>query len=207
MALHRELPQVCNFVKEGQLLWRKASKERCWFPFQAHVASLSLSSLFPEAHCHTKICFWTLHQTTATRSVFHLCNKITSLLWLPCKSNTPSVPIRVFSVENCTAGNIPAEKSVPNPAVGLHTLYREQERRKRVLGWQRTHKDPFEGKWEQVMAWLVANPERSSGDIFRELQRRSPEPFQPLQIRTLQRGMQKIRAHLLQTFGEQCRKK
>jgi hypothetical protein len=32
--------------------------------------------------------------------------------------------------------------------------------------------------------WLVANPERSSGDIFRELQRRSPGRYQPLQIRT-----------------------
>ena len=36
----------------------------------------------------------------------------------------------------------------------------EQERRKRVLGWRRTRKDPFEGEWEQIMSWLVANPER-----------------------------------------------
>jgi len=38
---------------------------------------------------------------------------------------------------------------------------------------QRTQKDPFDGEWEQVMSWLVANPELSSGDIFRELQRLS----------------------------------
>jgi hypothetical protein len=43
-----------------------------------------------------------------------------------------------------------------------------------VLGWRRTHTDPFEGEWEQIFSWLQANPERSSGDIFRELQRRSP---------------------------------
>ncbi len=43
------------------------------------------------------------------------------------------------------------------------------------------------------MAWLLANPERSSGDIFRELQRLSPGRYQPLHIRTLQRGMRKIR--------------
>ena len=49
----------------------------------------------------------------------------------------------------------------------------------------------------------MANPERSSGDIFRELQRRSPGRYQPLQIRTLQRGMRKIRAHLLETREEQ----
>ena len=81
-------------------------------------------------------------------------------------------------------------------------MYREQERRKRVLGWRRTHKDPFEGEWEQIFFWLQANPERSSGDIFRELQRRSPGRYQPLQIRTLQRGMRKIRAYLLETVKD-----
>ncbi len=82
-------------------------------------------------------------------------------------------------------------------------MYREQERRKRVLGWRRTQKDPFDGEWEQILSWLVANPERSSGDIFRELERRFPGRHQPLQIRTLQQGMRKIRAYLLETWGEQ----
>jgi hypothetical protein len=82
-------------------------------------------------------------------------------------------------------------------------LYQEQERRKRVLGWRRTHKDPFEGEWEQIYSWLQANPERSSGDIFRELQRCSPGRYQPLQIRTLQRGIRKIRVYLLETREEQ----
>jgi hypothetical protein len=63
-------------------------------------------------------------------------------------------------------------------------LHQEQEKRKRVLGWRRTHNDPFAGEWEQILSWLVANPERSSGDIFRELQRLSPGRYQPLQIRT-----------------------
>lgn len=121
----------------------------------------------------------------------------------PFVSHSPPAPLRVFSVESCTAGNVPAEGSALDPAVGLRTLYREQERRKRVLGWRLTHKDPFEGKWEQILSWLVANPERSSGDIFRELQRRFPGRYQPLQIRTLQRGMRKIRAHLLETMEEQ----
>jgi hypothetical protein len=112
-------------------------------------------------------------------------------------------PLRVFSVEQCIAGNILAKRSVPDPTAGLHSLYREQERRKRVLGWRRTHKDPFEGEWEQILSWLVANPEWSSCDIFRELQRRSPGRYQPLQIRTLQRGMRKIRAYLLETAEEQ----
>jgi hypothetical protein len=116
----------------------------------------------------------------------------------PFLSSLPSAPIRVFSVERCMTGKLPVEGSVPNPTAGLETLYREQERRRRVLGWRRTHKDPFEGEWEQIFSWLMANPERSSGDIFRELQRRSPGRYQPLQIRTLQRGMRKIRAFLLE---------
>jgi hypothetical protein len=123
--------------------------------------------------------------------------------YFPFVPGLPSAPLRVFSVERCIAGTLLAEKSVPDPSATLHTLYREQERRKRVLGWRRTQKDPFEGEWEQIITWLVANPERSSGDIFRELQHLSPGRYQPLQIRTLQRGMRKIRVHLLETFEEQ----
>jgi hypothetical protein len=118
-------------------------------------------------------------------------------------SSPLSDPLHVFWVAQCTAGNLPDGRSFPNPAVGLETLRREQERRKRVLGWRRTHKDPFEGEWEQIFSWLVANPQRSSGDIFRELQCRSPGRYQPLRIRTLRRGMRKIRAYLLETKEEQ----
>jgi hypothetical protein len=138
------------------------------------------------------------HVESLQNAVFH-CAACCS----PCVSQTPSSPIRVFTVERCTAGNVPIERSVPCPAAGLHTLYREQEKRKRILSWQRTHKDPFEGEWEQILSWLVANPERSSGDIFRDLQRRSPGRYHPLQIRTLQRGMRNIRAYLLEMREEQ----
>ncbi len=72
----------------------------------------------------------------------------------PFVSSPLSDPLRVFSVEQCTAGKLPDEGSVPDPTAGLETLYREQERRKRVLGWRRTHKDPFEGEWEQIFSWL-----------------------------------------------------
>ncbi len=102
----------------------------------------------------------------------------------PFLSSLPSAPLRVFSVERCMTGALPVEGSVPDPAAGLETLYREQERRKRVLGWRRTDKDPLEGDWEQIISWLVANPEWSSGDISRELQCRSPGRYHPLQIRT-----------------------
>jgi hypothetical protein len=120
----------------------------------------------------------------------------------PFGSNASSWPMRVFSVEQCTTELGPVEGNVPDPPDGLPALYQEQEKRKRVLGWRRTHKDPFKGEWERIISWLMANPERSSGNIFRELQRRSPGRSQPLQIRTLQRGMRNIRTHLLQTLEE-----
>jgi hypothetical protein len=61
----------------------------------------------------------------------------------PLVSFPLSDPLHVFSAEQCTAGNLPEERNAPAPPAGLETLYREQERRKRVLGWRRTHKDPF----------------------------------------------------------------
>ena len=120
----------------------------------------------------------------------------------PCVSSLPSAPLRVFSVARCMTGTLPSIGSVPDPTAGIENLNREQERRKRVLGWRHTHKDPFAEEWEQIICWLLVNPERSSGDIFRELQRLSPGRYQPLQIRTLQRGMRKIRACFLETFED-----
>jgi hypothetical protein len=117
-------------------------------------------------------------------------------------SPIPSTSIRVFSLQDCSAGALPAEGRSPDLEAGLQTLYQEQERRKRVLGWRHTHKDPFAGEWERIISWLQANPERSSGDIFRELEQLSPGRYQPLQIRTLQRGMRKIRTYLLEAIKD-----
>ncbi|GCE17151.1 hypothetical protein [Dictyobacter kobayashii] len=38
--------------------------------------------------------------------------------------------------------------------------------------WRHTSNDPFAEQWEQILAWIQANPSRSSGDIFCECQRR-----------------------------------
>lgn len=65
-----------------------------------------------------------------------------------------------------------------------------------VLDWRHTSKDPFADQWEQILSWIQANPSRSSGDIFRELQSLFPGRYQPQHIRSLQRGMRRIRAHV-----------
>jgi hypothetical protein len=56
--------------------------------------------------------------------------------------------------------------------------------------------------WDQITAWLTAHPQRTGVDLFQELQRLSPGRFQPNQVRTLQRGLQKIGARLLVTFDD-----
>ncbi len=75
----------------------------------------------------------------------------------------------------------------------------EEQTRVGVLDWRRTGKDPFAGQWEQILTWVQANPTRSSGDILRELQSLFPGRYESSHLRTLLRGMCKIRTHLLQT--------
>ncbi len=77
----------------------------------------------------------------------------------PVISPIPSPLYLVLSVDDCTAGKPPEEWSVPDPKAGLQSLNREQDRRKWVLGWRQTHKDPFIGEWEQILSWLFAHPE------------------------------------------------
>ena len=40
-------------------------------------------------------------------------------------------------------------------------------------------------------------------DIFHQLEQLSPERYRPTQVRTLQRGLGKLRARLLVTFDDQ----
>jgi Kef-type K+ transport system membrane component KefB len=55
---------------------------------------------------------------------------------------------------------------------------------------------PFRRRvWADHAPFWLPLPNGSFGDIFRELQRRSPGRYQPLHIRTLTRGMRKIRAY------------
>jgi site-specific recombinase XerD len=87
---------------------------------------------------------------------------------------------------------------------GPVSLYGDQKSQESmsVLDWRRTSNDPFIGQWEQILAWVRTNPTRSSGDIFRELQSLFPGRFLPRHMRTLQRGMRRIRKYVLATREE-----
>src|SRR5260221_7051323 len=52
-------------------------------------------------------------------------------------------------------------------------------------------------------AFLVARPELTAAEIFRELERLYPGRYRSTQARTLRRGIQQLRARLLVTFDDQ----
>lgn len=151
-----------------------------------------------------------LQRITEALDPLHLLQQLEHLqkaLWRYAVTPSPSSPAPAsplqFSVKQCTEGHIPADGIPGTPP----SLLKQQRKRKyqksgRPRDW-RTRKDPFEGKWEQVTSWLLANPALTGVDIFHKLEELSPGRYRPTQVRTLQRGMGKLRARLLVTFDDQ----
>src|SRR6266566_4740820 len=118
------------------------------------------------------------------------------------ESSVPASPLS-FSVKQCTEEQVPAD-GIPGTPPSLLKKERRKKYQKsgRPHDW-RTRKDPFEGEWEQISSWLLANPELTGVDIFHKLEQLSPGRYRPTQLRTLQRGLGKLRARLLVTFDDQ----
>ncbi|HET8842318.1 MAG TPA: transposase family protein, partial [Ktedonobacteraceae bacterium] len=108
----------------------------------------------------------------------------------------PAPELLLFDLAGCAAELVLPEAREP------HGLPSEEQESGGVLNWRRTSKDPFAGQWEQILAWVQANPTRSGGDILRELQSRFPGRYECSHLRTLQRGLRKIRTYVLQTHEE-----
>jgi len=100
------------------------------------------------------------------------------------------------------AGHAP---SAGQEADGTGYPTRRYRRTKRQRGprWWRTRPDPFAAVWDEVAAWLAAQPERTAKSIFVALQQRDPGQFPAVQLRTLQRRVQAWRADALLTFDDQ----
>jgi hypothetical protein len=114
----------------------------------------------------------------------------------------PTSPLQ-FEVRQCTEEKVPVDGIAGTPPSLLkQARKRKYQKSGRPRDW-RTRADPDVRLWDQITAWLTAQPERTGVDIFQELQRLSPGRFRPTQVRTLQRGLQKIRARLLVTFDDQ----
>jgi hypothetical protein len=53
-----------------------------------------------------------------------------------------------------------------------------------------------------ILSFVLAHPEWSGSDLFQEVQRLFPGRYHPSQLSTLQHGLRKIRAHLLEMMEE-----
>jgi hypothetical protein len=84
------------------------------------------------------------------------------------------------------------------------TPKRKYRRTEKSLGPRlyRSRKDPFEAVWEEVCAWLTAQPERNDRSIFDELQQRYPGQLANGQMRTLQRHIAAWRAKTVLAFDD-----
>ena len=76
------------------------------------------------------------------------------------------------------------EGSIPCPTTGHHSLYRKQERRKRVLGWRRTHKDPLCRRVGADPVLGDCQPRTEQRRHFPGAAAPLPGRYHPLQIRT-----------------------
>jgi hypothetical protein len=117
-------------------------------------------------------------------------------------ASEPAAPLQ-FSVQQCTEEKVPVD-GLPHTPPSLLKRARKKKYQKtgRPHDW-RTREDPFEGEWEQITSWLLAHPELTGVDIFHRLQQVSPGRYRPTQVRTLQRGLSRLRPRLLVTFEDQ----
>ena len=68
--------------------------------------------------------------------------------------------------------------------------------------WWRTRADPFADVWDDIIARLAADPTRTAKALFQELQAEYPGRFPDIQLRTLQRRVQRWRATAILTFQD-----
>src|SRR5258708_4159167 len=107
--------------------------------------------------------------------LLHQLEHLQKALWqhaiAPSLSNerTPPASTLSFSVQLCSEEQVPAEVITASaPSLLKKELTRKYQKSGRPHDW-RTREDPYEGLWEQITSWLVANPDRTAIDIFHEL--------------------------------------
>ena len=61
----------------------------------------------------------------------------------------------------------------------------------------RTPFDPFESVWPQVELWLNQQPDVTAKELFDRLQTQMSAPFEPGQLRTLQRRVKQWRTAIV----------
>jgi hypothetical protein len=70
--------------------------------------------------------------------------------------------------------------------------------------WWRTHKDPFDGVWPQILLWLQENAEATAKSLLGRLQQEYPGRFPDGQLRTLQRRIREWRRVMARELVYAC---
>ena len=85
-------------------------------------------------------------------------------------SQEPSSTLQ-FAVNQVARDQLPADGIAgTSPSLLKQERRRRYQKSGRLHDW-RTRQDPFEGVWEEITSWLVARPELTAAEIFRELER------------------------------------
>ncbi len=93
----------------------------------------------------------------------------------------------------------PSGESLERFLAKLPSLWRQGEVRPthvvkvRAPRHWRTRKDPFEGVWADVLAWLQAEPDATGKALMGRLQLEHPDRFSEAQLRTMQRRLKEWR--------------
>jgi site-specific recombinase XerD len=120
----------------------------------------------------------------------------------PLGSSSMGPALLRFAVEECLSEPLATVEMEPDPAAMAVNPYPEQHARVPFLNWQRSSTNPFAGEWERILAWVRTHPERSTRDLFEELQLLFPGRYHACQYPALQRAVRKIRTHLFQECRE-----
>src|ERR1700722_4575940 len=107
--------------------------------------------------------------------------------------------IAKLEISGAAAEPAAAGQSIDGFVRSLGTVWKDGEirstHRKQVAAprtW-RTRADPFESIWPTIVQWLNEQPDATAKEIFQRLRASVVEPFQPSQLRTLQRRIKEWR--------------
>ena len=124
----------------------------------------------------------------------------------PTKPTPIAAPPVCFAPNACGGSEDGTDAEAPSLAdlVKKGRSGRRYHRAKKPKGprMYRTRKDPFEAVWDEVVAWLTAEPERTAKSAFDELQRTYPGTFASGQLRTLQHHVQLWRKRTIVPFDD-----
>ena len=137
----------------------------------------------------TNECKEQLRQTFSKLDPVHLLNRIRE-----CQRNLVQQEVGSGS-EKGTETSQNLNRFIENLATAWHDGEIRPTHRKQSTGprkW-RTRVDPFEGVWPVVEQWLDERPDANAKDLFHRLQTELSMPFEPGQLRTLQRRVKEWR--------------